>query len=107
MRTYRPLPVTLYVWWPPVPPVTFCSTVQLVPSVDDCSWNAVAYAASQYSWIWLIEATWPRSTWIHCGSENAEDQRVPVVLPSTALAAVAVIAAYPPTRASSVVATTT
>ncbi len=31
-------------------------------------------------------ADWPRSTWIHCGSEKAHDQRVPV-LPSTALPA--------------------
>src|SRR6185437_16094288 len=30
-----------------------------------------------------MEAVEPRSTWSHCGSENALDQRVPV-LPSTA-----------------------
>jgi hypothetical protein len=107
--------------------------VQLVPSLDACSWNAVAYAASQYSWICVTVATWPRSTWSHCGSEKALDQRVPVVLPSTAadagvpafsvdeavagwpcesrpvaaLAGRAVIAAYIPTMASTAEATTT
>src|ERR1051326_9389592 len=35
---------------------------------------------------WLIDAVAPRSTCSHCGSLNAEDQRVPV-LPSVASAA--------------------
>src|SRR5947208_223031 len=35
---------------------------------------------------WQIDCVLPRSTWSHCGSEKAEDQRVPV-LPSVALAA--------------------
>ena len=34
----------------------------------------------------MIDALAPRSTWIHCGSENALDQRV-LVLPSTAFEA--------------------
>src|SRR3954447_17160941 len=35
---------------------------------------------------WEMVAVAPRSTWIHCGSVNALDQRV-AVLPSTALVA--------------------
>ena len=53
------------------------------PSGETWIWNAVAYAASQLrltsQTLWLA----PRSTSSHCGSENALDQRVPV-LPSTA-----------------------
>ena len=50
-------------------------------------WNAVAYAASQFSDDLADRAAAaPRSTWSHCGSLNALDQRVPV-LPSTAAAA--------------------
>src|SRR5579862_2281332 len=58
--------------------------VQVVPSGEAWIWNDFAYAASQFrvtsQIVWLV----PRSTWIHCGSENALDQRVPV-LPSNAL----------------------
>ena len=57
--------------------------VQFVPSAEVWIWNAVAYAASQFRVTWAIEAVAPRSTCSHCGSENALDQRVPV-LPSTA-----------------------
>ena len=57
--------------------------VQVVPSGEVWIWNAVAYAASQCRTTWVIEALAPRSTCSHCGSENALDQRVPV-LPSTA-----------------------
>src|SRR5690348_13447519 len=46
-------------------------------------WNDRANAASQLSTTWVTFAVAPRSTWIHCGSLNADDQRVPV-LPSTA-----------------------
>src|SRR6266849_11063112 len=60
--------------------------VQFVPSAEVWTWNAVAYAASQFSVTWQMACDEPRSTWSHCGSENALDQRVPV-LPSTALAA--------------------
>src|SRR5438105_2068878 len=58
--------------------------VQVVPSGEAWIWNDFAYAASQFrvtsQIVWLV----PRSTWTHCGSENALDQRVPV-LPSNAL----------------------
>src|SRR5450755_1711991 len=57
--------------------------VQVVPSGEVWIWNAVAYAASQFSTTWLIDALLPRSTCSHCGSLNALDQRV-LVLPSTA-----------------------
>ena len=46
-------------------------------------WNAVANAASQVSRTWQTVAVAPRSTCSHCGSLNADDQRVPV-LPSKA-----------------------
>ena len=46
-------------------------------------WNDRANAASQLSTTWVTFAVAPRSTWIHCGSLNADDHRVPV-LPSTA-----------------------
>src|SRR6266849_10345581 len=57
--------------------------VQFVPSAEVWTWNAVAYAASQFSVTWQMACDEPRSTSSHCGSENALDQRVPV-LPSTA-----------------------
>src|SRR5690348_10613071 len=57
--------------------------VQLVASVDTWIWNALPYAASQLSTTWQMLYVAPRSTCIHCGSENALDHRVPV-LPSTA-----------------------
>src|SRR5580693_6760528 len=83
MRMYRPVPVTLRVWVPPVPVVVEKIEVQFVPSGDVWIWNAVAYAASHCSTTWVIEALAPRSTCSHCGSLNALDQRVPV-FPSTA-----------------------
>src|SRR5689334_20545267 len=48
-------------------------------------WKAVAYAASQRRITCPMVAVEPRSTWIHCGSDAALDQRVPA-LPSTPLA---------------------
>jgi hypothetical protein len=57
--------------------------VQLVPSFEVWIWNALPAAASQFrstdEMVWVA----PRSTWSHCGSENADDHRVPV-LPSVA-----------------------
>src|SRR5713101_8958453 len=83
MRTYRPVPVTFRVCVPPVPVVVEKIEVQVVPSGDVWIWNALPYAASHCRTTWVIEALEPRSTSSHCGSENALDQRVPV-LPSTA-----------------------
>src|SRR5690349_5269512 len=83
MRTYRPDPVTFSVWMPPVPVVVAKIVVQVAPSFDVWIWNAFAYAASQFSVTWQMFLAEPRSTCSHCGSENALDQRVPV-LPSTA-----------------------
>src|ERR1051326_8749597 len=60
--------------------------VQFAASFEVWIWNAVAYAASQFSATWQIACVAPRSTWSHCGSLNADDQRVPV-FPSVALAA--------------------
>ena len=57
--------------------------VQVVPLAEVWIVKAVAYAASQLSTTRLIVAVPPRSTWSHCGSLNALDQRVPA-LPSTA-----------------------
>src|SRR5918992_1831873 len=57
--------------------------VHVVALPEVWSWKARPYAASQRSTIWLMVAVAPRSTWIHCGSLKALDQRVPV-LPSTA-----------------------
>jgi hypothetical protein len=60
--------------------------VQFVPSGEVWIWTAVAYAVSQSRLTWQMVWLEPRSTWSHCGSEKALDQRVPV-LPSTASAA--------------------
>src|SRR6266571_9133681 len=57
--------------------------VHAVPSGDTWIWYALPYAASHCRTTWLTVADAPRSTWIHCGSLKALDQRVPV-LPSTA-----------------------
>src|ERR1035438_1555904 len=57
--------------------------VQVDPSGEVWIWNALPYAASQFSVTWQIDWVEPRSTSSHCGSENALDQRVPR-LPSTA-----------------------
>ncbi len=69
---------------PPVPVVVEKIVVQFVASADVWIWNALPYAASHCRTTWLIDAVAPRSTWSHCGSLKALDQRVPV-LPSTAL----------------------
>jgi hypothetical protein len=50
---------------------------------DTWIWNAFAAAVSQFSATRVIVCELPRSTCSHCGSENADDQRVPR-LPSTA-----------------------
>src|ERR687896_2476717 len=60
--------------------------VQVDPLPEVWIWKARAYAASQLSTTWQIVAGPPRSTWSHCGSLKALDQRVPA-LPSTAAAA--------------------
>jgi hypothetical protein len=57
--------------------------VQLEPSFDVWTENALPDAVSQLSTTVSIVAVAPRSTWIHCGSLNALDQRVPA-LPSVA-----------------------
>src|SRR5215467_14689682 len=82
----RPLPDTLSAWVPPVPVVVEKIEVQVVPSAEVWIWNALPYAVSQFRVTWQTDCTEPRSTWSHCGSENALDQRVPV-LPSTAFEA--------------------
>ena len=68
---------------PPGPVVVDYTVVQDVPSSDTWIWKALPYAASQRSTTWSIVAFAPRSTWSHCGSLKALDQRVPVS-PSTA-----------------------
>src|SRR6185295_4928709 len=60
--------------------------VHVVPLADVWTWNDRAYAASQVSTTWQIVCEEPRSTWIHCGSLNALDQRVPVLPSKAALA---------------------
>src|SRR3954447_11667423 len=52
----------------------------------DWTWYERPYAASQLSTTRQMLCVLPRSTWTHCGSEVALDQRV-VVLASKALAA--------------------
>jgi len=84
IRTNRPLPLTLSVWVPPVPVVVEKIVLNgPVAAGAVWSWNAVANAASQVSRTWQTVAVPPRSTCSHCGSLNADDQRV-VVLPSKA-----------------------
>src|SRR5882762_3013593 len=61
--------------------------VQVTPSGDTWIWYAFAKAFSHCRTTWVIECVAPRSTWIHCGSLDALDQRV-AVLPSVAAAAV-------------------
>ncbi len=86
IRTYRPVPLTVSVWVPPVPVVVLAMVVQAEASGETWIWNAVAYAVSQASTTWSIVAVAPRSTWIHWGSLNWLDQRVPG-LPSVAVPA--------------------
>jgi hypothetical protein len=86
IRTKRPLPVTFSVCVPPVPVVVEKIVVHVDPSGDTWIWNAVANAASHCNTTWPMVCVDPRSTWTHCGSLNALDQRVPG-LPSVALAA--------------------
>src|SRR6266702_5373308 len=57
--------------------------VQVTPSGDTWIWYAFAKAFSHCRTTWVIEWVAPRSTWSHCGSLNALDQRV-AVLPSVA-----------------------
>src|SRR5690242_9140288 len=57
--------------------------VQALPSGEVWIWKDRPYAASQLRVICVTVAVAPRSTWIHCGSEKADAQRVPA-LPSTA-----------------------
>src|SRR5947208_105447 len=58
-------------------------SVQVVPLAEVWILKALPYADSQLSTTELMVAVLPRSTWSHCGSAAALDQRVPV-LPSTA-----------------------
>jgi hypothetical protein len=60
--------------------------VHVVPSGDVWIWNDLPNAVSHCRTTWQIGCDEPRSTWIHCGSLNALDQRVPA-LPSTAFEA--------------------
>src|SRR5215468_1675707 len=76
MRTYRPVPVTLRVWVPPVPVVVEKMVVQVELSVEVWIWNALPYAASHCSTTWQTACAEPRSTSSHCGSENARDRRL-------------------------------
>jgi hypothetical protein len=57
--------------------------VQVLLLVEVWIWYALPKAASQLRRTRVMEAVAPRSTVIHCGSANAEAQRV-VVFPSTA-----------------------
>src|SRR5258708_25715377 len=83
MRTYGPVPETVRVWMPPVPVVVEKIEVQFTASGEVWIWNALPYAVSQFSMTRQIVWLDPRSTWSHCGSLKALDQRVPV-LPSKA-----------------------
>jgi hypothetical protein len=84
IRTNRPPPLTLSVWVPPAPVVVEKIVVNgLVAAGAVWIWKAVANAASQVSRTWQTVAVPPRSTCSHCGSLNADDQRV-LVLPSKA-----------------------
>src|SRR5437764_15454723 len=65
--------------------------VQVLLSLDVCSWKALPYAASHVRVTELIAAVAPRSTVSHCASDQPLDQRVPVS-PSTAAEAPKVVA---------------
>src|SRR3954468_10772608 len=56
---------------------------KVVPSLENCTVKAVAYAASQFSFTLLTAVGAPRSTCSHWAAAKALDQRVPV-LPSVA-----------------------
>jgi hypothetical protein len=87
MRTNRAgvaLKVTVSV--PPLPAVWFATVFQLWPSPDTSMRYDTAWAFSQSSTTLFTLCALPRSTAIHCGSENADDQRVSV-RPSLTLAA--------------------
>src|SRR4051812_1082075 len=58
-------------------------SVQAVPSFEVWILNDLPYAVSQLRVTELMVSVAPRSTWSHCGSAAALDQRVPA-LPSTA-----------------------
>src|SRR5262245_515720 len=83
----RPVPETSSVCTPPAPVVVEKMGVQPpVPVADTWISNDLANAASHRNPTRQMGTELPRSIWIHCGSLNALDQRVPL-LPSTALAA--------------------
>ena len=42
IRTYRPVPLTVSVWVPPVPAVTDAMVVHVAASAETWTWNAVA-----------------------------------------------------------------
>src|SRR3954451_7010384 len=62
--------------------------VQVAWSLETWIWKAAAYPDSQFRPTWLMVAAAPRSSWTHCGSLHALDQRVLVSPSSTALAGV-------------------
>src|SRR5258708_3116321 len=72
---------------PPTPAACVLIVVQATLSLETSIVYALPYAASQLSRTRDTAVTAPRSTLIHCGSLNADDQRV-VALPSTARLAV-------------------
>src|SRR3954453_393688 len=68
---------------PTLPRNVFVALVNVVPSVENWTVKAVAYAASQFRLTRLTAMVEPRSTRLHWFAENWLDQRVPV-LPSVA-----------------------
>src|SRR5260370_37026396 len=83
----RPVPLTGMVWVAPVAVVVEKIGVQLfTPSGETWIWNALACAVCQTMTTWQMAMLAPRSTWSHCGSLKALDQRVPAS-PSAAFAA--------------------
>src|ERR1700742_1985141 len=52
MRTYRPLPLTLMTWLPPVPLVIVATVFQFVLSLDNCAWKFLLDAVSQLICTW-------------------------------------------------------
>src|SRR5512138_1560283 len=83
IRTYRPMPPPCQSFVRFVLPRTETHVTQFFASFEIWTSKSAPYAASHASLISLIWKRWPRSTEIHCGSENWLDQRVEAS-PSTA-----------------------
>src|SRR6185437_13829365 len=79
----RPVALSETVCVPSIPLVTGVASVHALPSVDTWILKVAARAVSQCSSAPQICCDEPRSTCSHCGSANADDQRVPS-LPSVA-----------------------